>query len=44
MQAGRKRFTPYQTYDPNPTKQINTENENKEKTVDDKKGASSSGQ
>ena len=42
--AWRQRFTPYQSKDPNPTIPANGNDEEKRKTVEDKKGASSLGQ
>ena len=39
--AGRERFTPYQSQDPNPTIQTHIIEEEKGKTVEEKKGASS---
>ena len=39
--AGRKRLTPYQSEDPNPTTPTHRKKEEKGKTVGDKKGASS---
>ena len=39
--AGRERLTPYQPKDPNPTAPTHRKKEEKEKTVGDKKWASS---